>query len=273
MSALLGDAPSRDYARKLRQFNAFARPELCRSIGQLGLRPGMRVLDAGCGTGEVLEWLDAAVAPSGCVTGWDLSAAHVEAARARCAPRIEVRRCDLLTEPLAPGADFIWCGNTLNHFADREAAARRLASLLAPGGKLAIGQSSLLPDMVFAWDSRLERLVNEAVRRYYRDKYGLCERDLTAVRSIVGALRAAGLRDVAARSILIERISPLDPAAERYLEDTIFASTWGERLRPYLGAEDYAELARLCDRADPAFALRRPDFHFLQTYTLVTAHV
>ena len=60
-----------------------------------------------------------------------------------------------------------------------------LASLLRPGARLALGQSSLVPDMYFAWDSRLERLTNEAVRQYYRDRYGLSEVDLRAIKTLV----------------------------------------------------------------------------------------
>jgi hypothetical protein len=60
---------------------------------------------------------------------------------------------------------------------------------------------------------------------------------------------------------------------EDYLYATIFRDTWGERLRPYLSASDYAELLSLCDPRSAAFALRRPDFHFLQTFTVVTAKV
>jgi hypothetical protein len=127
--------------------------------------------------------------------------------------------------------------------------------------------------MYFAWDSRLERVTNEAVRQYYRDRYSLDERDLTRVRAIVGVLRAANLRNVAARTVLIERVSPVDAATERYLLDTIFRDTWGERLRPYLSDDDYAELVRLCDPQHPQFALRRPDFHFLQSFTLVTGEI
>ena len=55
----LGDTPARDYGRKLRLFNAFAEPELRAAIASLDLKPGMRVLDAGCGTGEALGWLQA----------------------------------------------------------------------------------------------------------------------------------------------------------------------------------------------------------------------
>ena len=56
----------------------------------------------------------------------------------------------------------------------------------------------------------------------------------------------------------------------RYLLDAIFRDTWGERLRPYLSDDDYAELVRVCDPRHSQFALRRPDFHFLQSFTLVT---
>jgi hypothetical protein len=123
--------------------------------------------------------------------------------------------------------------------------------------------------MFFAWDSRLERLTNEAVRHYYRHRYGLDERDLAAHRALVGLLREVGLRDVTARTFMIERVFPLSPADEGYLLDAIFRGTWGERLRPYLATEDFEQLSRLCDPQHPEFALRRADFHFLQTFTLV----
>jgi SAM-dependent methyltransferase len=270
LTGLLGDTPSRDYSHKLGRFNAFAEPELRRLMETLELRPGMRVLDAGCGTGEALPWLFEKIRPSGHVIGIDLSAAHVKVARRHAGANVEVLQGDLSAPPIAPASvDLIWCVNALHHLRDPLAAAQRLAGLLRPGGRLALGQSSLLPEMYFAWDSRLERVTNEAVRRYYRERYSLDERDLAPVRAIVGVLRAAGLRGVTARSVLIERVSPVDAATERYLADTIFRDTWGERLRPYLTAEDFAELSRLSDPQHAEFALRRPDFHYLQSFTLV----
>jgi SAM-dependent methyltransferase len=273
-TGLLGDTPLRDYSRKLSLFNAFAKPELRALIANVGLGPGMRVLDAGCGTGEALPWLLDEVNPSGSVVGIDLAAAHVDAARVYASGNIEVIQGDLLTAQLPPASvDFVWCVNTINHFQDPIQAVIKLTTLLRPRGRIALGQSSLLPDMFFAWDSRLERVTNEAVRQYYRDRYSLEERDLTSVRAIVGVLRAADLRNVGARTVLIERVFPVDAATERYLRDAIFRDTWGERLRPYLSDGDYAELERLCDPQHPQFALRRQDFHFLQSFTLVTGEV
>lgn len=272
-AGLLGDTPQRDYSGKLRRFNAFAEPELRRLISALALKPGMRVLDAGCGTGEALPWLLDAVKPAGHILGIDMAAAHVDAARRYAAANMEVLQGDFLAMPAAPAFDFIWCVNTINHLHDPLLGVSRLIGMLQPGGRIAVGQSSLLPDMYFAWDSRLERLVNEAVRRYYRERYSLRERDLAAVRALVGLLRRAQLRGVDVRTVVIERMSPVDSVTESYLAECIFRDTWGERLRAYLPEQDYAELARLCDPRDSRYALRRPDFHFVQSFTLATGEI
>ena len=273
-AGLLGDTPSRDYSRKLSAFNSFAEPELRGLIASAGLSPGMRILDAGCGTGDALPWLLDEVKPSGSVLGIELAAAHADAARRYASTHTEVIQGDLLSAPLEPASiDFIWCVNTINHLRDPIQGVKRLSNLLRPSGRIAVGQSSLLPDMYFAWDSRLERVTNEAVRQYYRMRYGLAERDLKSVRALVGMLRGANLKNVTARTVLIERVSPVSAATEHYLLDSIFRDTWGERLRPYLSDVDYAELVRICDPHHPQFVLRRPDFHFLQSFTLVTGEI
>jgi SAM-dependent methyltransferase len=271
---LLGDTSGRDYSSKLRAFNAFAEPELRQAIGALKLAPGMRVLDAGCGTGEALSWLHEWVEPNGVVVGVDLSAAHLEAASRRLRPGMTVLQADLMQLPLpVQSFDLIWCVNTIHHLRDPLQGIKRLASLLRPGGRIALGQSSFLPDMYFAWDARLERLTHEAVRSYYRERYGLDEADLSAVRAMLGLLHRAFLRHVSIRTLVVERTAPLGLADRAYLRDTIFRQTWGERLRPYLSPADYAELSALCDPEHPQFALRRADFHFLQTFTIGVAEI
>jgi SAM-dependent methyltransferase len=265
----LGDTPERDYSQKLRQFNALAEPELRAAIASLRLGRGMRVLDAGCGTGETLGWLAAAVAPSGFAVGVDLSTTHLEAARAALPHGTPLLQADLLRTPLVAATfDLVWSVNTIHHLRDPGAGTRALSALLRPGGRLALGQSSLLPDMYFAWDARLERVTTEAVRAYYRNRYGLSEQDLTAVRGLLGLLQDAGLSSINARTFVIERVAPLDECAHAWLLEAIFRGTWGERLRPYLSPADQEELTRLCDPQHPQFALRRPDFHFVQTFTL-----
>jgi SAM-dependent methyltransferase len=272
---LLGDTATRDYADKLRLFNAFAAPELRQTVASLALKPGMRVLDAGCGTGEALGWLADEVGPTGTVIGMDLATPHVRAAHSAAAEsRSLLLQGNILAPPMAPASiDLVWSVNVINHLRSPVDGLQTLMALARDGGRVALGQSSLLPDMYFAWDSRLERLVNEAVRQYYRDRYQLDERDLTSIRAIAGLLRQAGLRDVHVRTFMIERIAPLRREDESYLLSAIFRGTWGTRLQPYLSSDDYEEVMRLCDPSHADYALRRDDFHFLQSFTLAVGVV
>jgi SAM-dependent methyltransferase len=271
---LLGDTVVRDYSRKLVDFNSFAEPELRRLLAGLKLRPGMSALDAGCGTGAALGWLRDELGPQARVVGIDLSAPHVAVARSRVPDDIQVHQGNLLDAPFLPNTfDLIWCVNTLNHLHDPAQGVRSLASLLRPGGRIALGQSSLVPDMYFAWDARLERVTNEAVRHYYRERFNLDEHSLAAVRALVGVLRRSELRDVTSQTIMLERVSPVDAATRAYIVDTLFHNTWGERLRPYMLPADHRELMQICDPHDPRFALSRPDFHFLQSFTLCVGTV
>ena len=109
--------------------------------------------------------------------------------------------------------------------------------------------------------------------RYYRERYALDERAIADIRSLVGLLRRAQLRHVSVHTCMIERVSPLARADEAYILEAMIRGTWGERLRPYLGGADFAELGRLCDPRHAQFALRRLDFHFLQSFTLAVAEI
>ena len=239
-------------------------------MASVGLERGMRVLDAGCGSGDALQWLDECVGPGGQVIGFDLAGAHVRASRSIAPPHVAVVQASMLHAPLAPAKlDLIWCANTLHHLRDPLEGLRSLAALLRLGGRIAVGQSSFLPEMYLAWDSRLEDAVATAVRAYYRERYGVSATQLTSLRALVGSLRKARYEQVHARTYVIERVQPLSDADRRYLHEAIFRDTWGERLRPYLSGADYATLQELCDPQRPGFALHREDFHFLQTFTLV----
>jgi SAM-dependent methyltransferase len=211
------------------------------------------------------------VQPDGTVAGIDLAAAHALSARRRAPPRALVVQADLERPPFRRGAfDLVWSVNTLHHLRTPQRGVEALRALLRPGGRLVVGQSALVPEMLFAWDSRLERLTHAAVRQYYLERYALEEHELAGVRALLGLLRQAGFERVEVRTHVIERTSPLDPHTERYLTETIFRDTWGERLRRFLPAEDFARLMQLTDPAHAEFALRRPDFHFLQSFTLAS---
>ena len=272
---LLGDSPRKAYVTKLDLFNRFAEPELRRLLAGLGLAEDSHVLDAGCGTGLMTTWL-ADLAPAGLALGVDLSTGHLRHARSRMPahPSLQFLQADMTRLPLAVGPfDLIWSSNAINHLHDPVAGIQALAAKLRPGGRLVLGQSAFLPDMFFAWDARLEKEVMLACRQYYRDKYGLDERDTTAARNLFGWMRRAGLKNVTAATIIIERTAPLSAEDRQYFVEGVFQGYWAHRVQPYLTEADWRTLDALCDPASPQFCLNRPDFHHIQTYSTVMGWV
>jgi demethylmenaquinone methyltransferase/2-methoxy-6-polyprenyl-1,4-benzoquinol methylase len=100
------------------------------------VRPGDRVLDAACGTGDfAVADLRAGAAH---VVGLDFSERMLERAR-RKEPRVEWVLGDLLALPFDDGAfSAATVGFGVRNVADLELALRELRRVLAPGGRLAI---------------------------------------------------------------------------------------------------------------------------------------
>jgi demethylmenaquinone methyltransferase/2-methoxy-6-polyprenyl-1,4-benzoquinol methylase len=99
------------------------------------VRPGGRVLDACCGTGDLAL---AALAEGGRVTGLDFSHAMLERARRKSA-EVEWVEGDLLALPFGDGSfDAVTVGFGIRNVEDRSLALRELRRVLRPGGRLAV---------------------------------------------------------------------------------------------------------------------------------------
>ncbi|KPI19606.1 Methyltransferase type 11 [Actinobacteria bacterium OK006] len=115
-------------------------PAYAAAVGELGLREGDRVLDAGCGTGRALPSLRAAVGPSGVVVAADLTpamlAAAVRAGRHRDGQLLlaDVTALPLRTESL----DAVLGAGLIAHLPNPAENLRELARVVRPGGTLAL---------------------------------------------------------------------------------------------------------------------------------------
>jgi len=100
------------------------------------VRPGERVLDSCCGTGDLA--VAALRAGAGAVVGLDFSEAMLERAR-RKEPRIEWVRGDVLALPFEDGSfDAATVGFGVRNVADLEAAVGELRRVLRTGGRLGV---------------------------------------------------------------------------------------------------------------------------------------
>jgi trans-aconitate 2-methyltransferase len=104
-------------------------------LARLELRGDERVLDAGCGPGEVTEALIARL-PRGHVIAVDASPRMVAAARARLGDRADVRLADLLELALDEPVDAVLSTATFHWIKDHERLFTRLRAALRPGGRL-----------------------------------------------------------------------------------------------------------------------------------------
>ena len=108
--------------------------ELC----HLKIQRGQRVLDAGCGSGIVSEYLSKC-APDTNVIGWDFSADRVEAAKTKYGSKnLRFEQRNLLQLEAAGGIRFdtVLCRYVLRHFSsqDTQKVISNLSQQLKPGG-------------------------------------------------------------------------------------------------------------------------------------------
>jgi SAM-dependent methyltransferase len=98
------------------------------------LSPGYRVLEVGCGTGNVLRTLTEAC-PGGTVIGMDLFGDGLRFARARM-PNAPLVRADALHPPFVERFQIVGMFDVLEHVDDDLAVLRALRFLVADGGRL-----------------------------------------------------------------------------------------------------------------------------------------
>ncbi len=116
-------------------------PVIEQVIRRAGLSPGQHILDLGTGTGSVVLQAAPLVAPSGEVLAVDLSPEMLVVAQQRAEemslPQVRWREGRAETIPAVDSAfDVVLASLSLMYAVDRAAAAREIARVLCPGGRL-----------------------------------------------------------------------------------------------------------------------------------------
>jgi SAM-dependent methyltransferase len=198
MSTYVLETGDRELARLTFQHEVWG-PVTERFLDRLGLRPGSRILDLGCGPGLVLESLARRAGPTGSVVALDESPKWIErlerlgdrgelpsvpgSARIRCV------RARLEELPFPPGSfDLIFARWVLSFPPGIDRVVRRLAELLSPGGVLAVEDYQHEGIALFPESEGLRAAVR-ATRAWYASRGG----DAFVAARLPGWMRAAGL--------------------------------------------------------------------------------
>ena len=137
------------------------------------LKPGMRLLDVGCGPGSITAGLAQRVAPGEAV-GIDMSESVIETARSLAATegtrQVAFEVGNIYKPRFAPGSfDAIFAHQVLQHLRHPVDAIRQMRELLAPGGIVGVrevdwGSTTFYPD-------------NQGMRRFLQLYYSLASRN------------------------------------------------------------------------------------------------
>lgn len=113
-----------------------------RHIEQLGIGPGARTLEVGCGNGSISAWLAERVGPSGRAVAVDLDLSLVDADM----PSLELRQADIVAGPVEPrDFDLVTARAVLHHVVHLQAALANIVASVRPGGAILLIEPDFLP--------------------------------------------------------------------------------------------------------------------------------
>lgn len=144
------------------------------------LRPGERVLDAGCGSGVLVPMILERIGPEGLL--WELDFAErmiEENRRTHREPNIRFLVADVARAPLEPESfDTVFCFSCFPHFDRKPEVVGALARALRPGGSLVISHFNSA----------------EEINRHHESFPAVSHDHLPGPEAMKGMVVAAGLR-------------------------------------------------------------------------------
>jgi ubiquinone/menaquinone biosynthesis C-methylase UbiE len=212
----------------------------------LGIAPGERVLEVGCGSGIVLRDIARRVVPNGAAIGVDPSAALLRVARelageAGVADVVDLREADGRSLPFGEGEfDAVLAATVLSHVPDAGRAVTEMIRVTRAGGRVAVydidGDSMIL--------SHPDRSFTRRITTAHSDRSLV---DSWLMRRLPGLFSDAGLRNIRVRAFTPLERDPrgfyatiIEQSAEAAARDGLVSEEEKQRWLDQLHAEQAA---------------------------------
>jgi len=252
-----------------------ARPEYEAMLLSVGIKPGWRVLDAGCGGGSFLPLLADLVGPAGYIRALDMAPENIAKVDARitagnfaCTVETELGSVVSLTYP-DNSFDAVWCANVTQYLSDQEltTALTEFLRVVRPGGLLSLKEQEATPFLMYPADPALLWRAFEADRARSIQVQGVLR-----AHGLHGWLKKLGLAEVWQRTTLIERWAPLRPIERASISDilSIMADLAEEGEVP---EADLGIWRTLRDPTSPENILNHPDFYWREGHVVAVGRV
>ena len=235
-----------------------------------GMKPGWRVLDAGCGAGAFLPLLQDQVGAGGSVVGVDASEDNAAEARERSAARVEVGSVTSL--PFDDAAfDAVWCANVLQYVGEDDAvrALAEFARVTRRGGVVAVKDVDMSMMRVFPGSPFLVTHLADATARR---PDAVQSRGSLRGRELRRRLEHAGLVDVIQRTFVIERWAPLTPVENGLFREWL-AFLAGVAAEAGMPDEDLREWERYADAGAAEHPVEDPRFYVCEGQAVAVGRV
>ncbi|MGH8707039.1 MAG: class I SAM-dependent methyltransferase [Burkholderiales bacterium] len=191
-------------------------------LERIGVAPGWRCLDLGCGPGGIVELLSARAGPTGRVVGLDADPVFLEHARERGLDNVAFVRGDVYRTGLARGSfDFVHVRFVASTAGRPQDLIREAVALACPGGIVALQEPDISTLKCYpphaAWD-RLAQVLDQV--------FVCAGNDVRLAQQLYRLVRRAGLEDVQYRPFLVgfragDRMADFLPATVESVRRTI----------------------------------------------------
>ena len=231
--------------RLMRQARVLA-PATERFLREAGLAAGMRVLDIGCGMGDVTMLAAQLVGPTGRIVAIDLDQVAIDTAKARAASlgldNASFNRADVATFSDCEPFDAVVGRLVLEFLPDPIAIIRRLSGLLRPGGIMALQEPSWKIWLAYTSHLPLRIKVTTLIRDIFAAGGVNTEMELPIYRGFLAA-------DLTAPQLRVELPVGASPEFRTLLHD-LLESVWPRAAALGMAVDGLGDPATLASRLE-----------------------